>query len=245
MVSEIRLTRVIRKFGADPHINGFLVCGDAGEFSTCSFGERKTLVEHAVRDAQGKPVMVNVSSMSTAASLDLAQHANRHGARLAVCSAPCYGDYTDDELGGFFQLMSNYAGLPVFVVDPQNRLTENLWTKIGSLPGLKVPKPLAFGHYSTTRTDEFETEALKVSVVAAFASKDVGTLEGAFPELSGFGSQRIIKALLEHEELDCGPLRGPCKSLIPDQLKTLYEVLRRVKQVEPAAQSWPYGSSAA
>src|SRR5690348_16428840 len=77
-LSEVRIARLVRHF-AGQGVAGFVVCTDTGEFTTLSFAERKSMLETTLRESQGAlPVLTNVSTLSTSASLDLTQHAARH-----------------------------------------------------------------------------------------------------------------------------------------------------------------------
>ena len=74
-ISEIRLLRLLRKL-QELGVSGYVACCEVGEFVALGRSERKSLVEILLRDpASLIQVVVNVSTLSTPASLDLAQHA--------------------------------------------------------------------------------------------------------------------------------------------------------------------------
>ena len=91
-VSDVRLSRQVR-YLIDRGIAGFVTTSDTGEFLATSFAERKEVLEIVIREAHGRPVLAHVSTMSTSSSLDLAQHAARHGARAAVLMPPYFGQF--------------------------------------------------------------------------------------------------------------------------------------------------------
>src|SRR5262245_29997013 len=104
-VSEVRLARLIQHLlGKD--ISGLVTCTETGEFLSLSSSERKSMLELTLRESQGKPVLTHVSTMSTSSSLDLAQHAGRHGARAAILMPPYYGKYSDAEMLKYFEVVS-------------------------------------------------------------------------------------------------------------------------------------------
>lgn len=245
-VSEARLSRVIRYLKGK--VDGILVNSETGEFSVCTIQERKQLTEIAIRDAQGLPVLVNVSTVGTNAALDLAQHAKRHGARAAVCSPPIYGNYTDEEIVIFFQRMASFSELPIYVVDPSHRLSESVRDQLSNLQPLGWTHSVDRGLYGHgTYTDEFSINSIRVSPLVTFAPEVVGTPK-ALPYhdlLRSAGSQRLVKAALEHYELECGPLRGPHRWLNHSVELQLKELLKARKPSAPSDQNWPFGSSAA
>ncbi len=78
-LSEVRLARLVREVLKRP-IEGVVVAPDAGEFWALTVDERKTLLEMVLREVRGAvPVWCHVSSLRTATSLDLAQHAEQFG----------------------------------------------------------------------------------------------------------------------------------------------------------------------
>lgn len=234
-ISEIRFSRVIRHFSQKPEIEGFVVSAQAGEFSVCSIQERKILTEFAVRDAKGMPVLVNVTSVGSSAMLDLAQHAARHGARMAICAPPIYGDITDEEISAFWSLMANYAGIPIIAVDPSNRLTPEIKSHIERFPQLKLASPLQNGMFSQPTTDEFQFEGLKVSPLAAVHPSLVGKQLTNLSLVQNLGTNRMMKAIMEELDFECGPMRGPTRSLTAEKLAQLKTFLQLAKQAtEPS-----------
>lgn len=228
-VSEVRLARVMRHLLA-LGVHGFVVNAEMGEFFTCSFGERKSMVEYAIRDSQGNPVLVNVSTLSTAGAIDLTQHAARHGARGVICQPPLYGKYTDTEVIGFFHKVAGHGGLPVMVVDPDLTLTDGVKAglqKIGGVELVGAPS-IAFYGDGRTHTDEFEIGHAVISPLATLAlhALDSANLANLFHGLAmRAGSARLGKAAMELIDLDCGPHRGPFQGVTPNDLRTLHEVM--------------------
>lgn len=240
--SEVRLSRLIRHFshqGAD----ALVVCSDTGEFSACGVGERKELLELTIRDAKGIPVLVNVSSMSTAVSLDLAQHAKRHGARAAVCAPPIYGELTEDEITGYFTVLGQHGNLPIIVVDPSHKLTDSITHKLADTSTLILAEPAEGGLYEgSSRTDEFRCKLLTCSPLAAFA-----TLADwpKYQKFSEFASPRVVKAALEVLEFELGSVRGPRKWLPATEESELRSLIRECQRAAQESRGWPFDSSAA
>ena len=63
----------------------------AGESVSLSDGERRTLVEFAIKQVNGrKPVVAHVSETGTAIAAALARHAEQHGATAIIATTPYY-----------------------------------------------------------------------------------------------------------------------------------------------------------
>lgn len=226
-ISEIRFSKEIRWLLAKT-IDGFVVASDCGEFATLSQSERKQLVEWLARDCAGKPFLVHVSSLSTSSSLDLAQHASRHGARAAILMPPYYGTYTADELIAFYRTVSTHAGLPIILVDPQNLLSEEARENIAEFPEIVIAASLTDRHRANvscykghTSSDEFVVSDALVSPLALLQPSQLSAaINGEETELAKLiileetlGRARVSKAGLEALGVDVGPPRPPLRPL--------------------------------
>jgi dihydrodipicolinate synthase/N-acetylneuraminate lyase len=237
-VSEVRLARQIR-YLTDAGIDGYVVASDCGEFGTLTYSERKEMAELTARLGNGKPFLVHVSSLSTAISLDLTQHAARHGARGVVVMPPFYGQYTSEELIGFFNAIVRYGDLTTIVVDPLEVLTQEVRAGLSANSQIVMAEPLQAikqGPLSCskglTSSDEFSVGAAVCSPLALLRPIQVATsLSGEPQDLAKLiileqtlGRARVSKAGLEAISLDAGPPRPPLKPLsmsVSAALKTL------------------------
>ncbi len=222
-VSEIRLARMVRWL-LHAGVQGLVVGSDTGEFTTLSFSERKSTLEWTLREAKGGcRVLANVSSLSTAASLDLAQHAGRHGAHAAVLMLPYYGEYTEDETFSFVQTVSAYAKLPIILVDRFQAITPELKTRLAFTHSLVSADP--FGT-AQPRTDEFVVDDLRVNPLYTIQPHEE-TINPALAQLIRVaGRAKVVKAGLELHNVDVGPPRGPLKRLVGEPLALLEQILR-------------------
>jgi dihydrodipicolinate synthase/N-acetylneuraminate lyase len=225
-LSEIRFARQIKHLIAQS-IDGFVTSSDTGEFTTCSQSERKQLVEWVARDCGGKPFLVHVSSLSTSSSLDLAQHAARHGARAAVAMPPFYGSYTPDELVGFFKALSLYGNLPIVIIDPQKAITDEVHAGLRDVPSLTFAEPVSRNHAAVscskgiTTSDEFALGEAIVSPLSLLRPHQLrDALRGDGTDLAKLiileetlGRARVSKCGLEALGIEVGPTRLPLKSL--------------------------------
>jgi len=246
-LSEIRLTRAIRKY-QELGAAGFVVCTDAGEFPALSLGERKQILELALRDSQGMPVITNVSALSTSASLDLCQHASRHGARAVCMMPPHYGRYTADEALSHIRTVARFGDLEVFVVEAgigddgyrqALRLGVNdlmsthmaIWPEENPWSAIRI--------YRQPTTDEFAISEGLVTPLAVFGPRKVVECLSSHHQLiadmvfllrSG-GTARVGRAALNAIGIDMGQGRAPTHALpehLQDKLRILIEELDAV-----------------
>jgi dihydrodipicolinate synthase/N-acetylneuraminate lyase len=233
-ISEVRLARLIRHL-LSAGVHGLAVATDMGEFCNLGHSERKTLLEIALREAKGKPVIANISTLSTALSLDLGQHASRHGARAAILMPPYYGTLTEDEFHAFFHTIANHCDLPLIVVDSYGAIDEHTRRQLGLLPrlsfALPAPSPFALRE-DAPYSDEFQAGPVLVSPFAMLApARAVQALSqpSEAPQLgrlgAAFGGARAAKAAMELWDLESGPLRGPLRPLAPPIRNALHQAL--------------------
>jgi dihydrodipicolinate synthase/N-acetylneuraminate lyase len=236
-VSEIRLLRLLKHLEGHG-VSGYVVCGEVGEFTAIGYSDRKTVVELLLRNAAQAPqVVVNVSTLSTTASLDLAQHAARHGAKACVLMPPYYGTFTDEEVLSFFKVVGQYAGLPIIAVDPKGRMGQEIKDEVVTYSGVLLATPTfwavtAAGPEARSAIDDFAVDPGASTTLALF--KPVQRLmerpEEELKQLTKFilgnGKARIAKTAFQMLGLELGPLRGPLHpppADIQDQLQTFLD----------------------
>lgn len=230
-LSEVRLTRLVQRL-TKADIPGFVTSSDVGEFTTTSFSERKEIVEVVLRDAAGSCVVVNVSSLSTAASLDLAQHGKRHGARAAILMPPYYGEFTGVERVSHIQTVARHAGLPIILVDPQQRLGALDLEELSQTANLTRAQGLGqvgksdWATWPRAATYEFALGTTLCSPLAlVFPELAVGEVppgvEAVRSLMAKGGVARVAKAALEQRGTETGPPRGPLRRLDPEGMARL------------------------
>lgn len=97
-------------------VHGLVPMGTCGEYASLSDEERAAAVETVIASARGRvPVVVGVSSPSTARALHWARHAALHGAD-GVMSLPAAVNYhpTRSEVHAYYQALSE-VGLPILI----------------------------------------------------------------------------------------------------------------------------------
>ena len=87
------------------------------EYTYLDFEERKALIRGTIECVRGRvPVMAGVSHPSFKAAIELAQHAERHGAngiQLLAPLRPFAGSPTRDDLIAYFEAISRETDLPI------------------------------------------------------------------------------------------------------------------------------------
>lgn len=201
-LSEVRIARQVR-FWVERSSSGFFLCGETGEFLTTSTSERKLQLETVYRESQGTlPIVVNVSSLNTATSLDLGQHAARHGAAAAFLAPPFFGTYTVDEIDRHIKTVATLSGLPIIVGDPYSQ------HDVTNLPGLATLGQVAFA--DCHGCDDWTCDDLSVSLETTLKMISGGPLSSeARKKLETWGSAAVYKALCERTGLELGPIRSP------------------------------------
>lgn len=237
-VSEVRLSRLVRRY-LDSEIGGFVLNTETGEFGSLSQSERKSILEIALRESQGRiPILTNVSSLSTARSLELAQHAKRHGARAVVMMPPFYGDFTPEELKKHYQTVAQYGGAAIVGIDPLNLLRE-VRVQIAqefpvrfarSLAEAGCPSLAVRGHASS---DEFALGVMMATPLAALVPAEPITsalraqderMDRVRETLKRYGPARVCKRWLQRGGLDLGPVRSPLLDLPDDVVLEMGEL---------------------
>ncbi len=231
-ISEVRLGRLIR-FYRDQGASGFVLNSDLGEFTSLSTEERVKVAEIVQRDTQGQvPLLVHVTTLSTTNSLFLAQHAARIGAKGIVLMPPFYYRLRDDEVAAYFTTVAEYAGIPMLVVDPVGLLTPEVRTQLQSITGLHLGKTVAphLAVRERVASDEF---SIGEAVCTALAAWSPAEIKSANPKLEAMralfraaGSVRVVKALLNWQDQEVGPTRGPFLDLLEEHRKQLVDLLR-------------------
>lgn len=203
-IGEVRIARLVR-FYAERGAEGFAIATDTGEFTTLTFTERKQVVEWVQRSCQGSlPLVVNASTLATSSSLDIAQHAARHGARAVLLMPPYYGQFSQAEHVEHVRVVSAYSKLPVVVVDAQELLQEDAKTNISHIPNVHMAWNAPNAPF--VATDWFRCYSLIVDPLAGVP----GSTEADFVLRN---RAAVAKTLLLDSDLEVGKPRMPVQPI--------------------------------
>ena len=98
-------------------VEGFYCCGSSGEGLLLSLDERKQVLEHVLKAADGRvPVVSHVGPIRTRDVIDLAEHAMSAGAMAVSMIPPYYYKFSMDEIMGYYEdVIRALPGVPAIV----------------------------------------------------------------------------------------------------------------------------------
>ena len=104
------------EFHLDAGLAGFYLTGSTGECFLLSEDERKLVVESVIRFNRGRgKVIVHVGHISTDVAVELATHAEKHGADATSALGPIYFGTTFEGAYRHFSHIAGATGLPFFI----------------------------------------------------------------------------------------------------------------------------------
>jgi 4-hydroxy-tetrahydrodipicolinate synthase len=120
-VDEAAFTALIeRQIAAGVH--GLAPAGTTGETPTLSLEERLRIVELCVEATAGRvPVIAGTGLYSTAATIELQEHAKRVGADAGLVVAPYYNKPSQDGVAAHFKAVADAVALPIVVYNVPGR----------------------------------------------------------------------------------------------------------------------------
>jgi 4-hydroxy-tetrahydrodipicolinate synthase len=127
------------------HVDGLVPCGTTGEFNYLSPAENRRLVEIAVEESGGKPVIAGAGAAGTKQALDLARGAQEAGATACLIVCPYFFHPSDKGIYHHYRTIARaLPGLPIILYNiPQvvdaylpRRVVEDL-ADIPNIVGLK------------------------------------------------------------------------------------------------------------
>jgi len=85
-------------------VEGFYCCGSSGEGLLLTLEERRQVLEHVLKAADGRvPVISHVGTIRTKDVIDLARHAMSAGALAVSMIPPYYYKFSMDEIMGYYE----------------------------------------------------------------------------------------------------------------------------------------------
>jgi len=96
-------------------VDGLVPCGTTGEFPYLSVEEQKRLVEIAVEEAKGKPVIAGTGAPSTRQVIELAKNAKEAGASACLVVTPYYLHPSDKGIYQHFYELAKAVDIPIIM----------------------------------------------------------------------------------------------------------------------------------
>ena len=98
-----------------PHVDGLVPCGTTGEFPYLEVEEQRRLVEIAVEEADGKPVIAGTGASSTREAIRLAQNAQEAGASACLVVTPFFLHPSDKGVYQHFYEVAKAVDVPILM----------------------------------------------------------------------------------------------------------------------------------
>jgi 4-hydroxy-tetrahydrodipicolinate synthase len=98
-----------------PHVDGLVPCGTTGEFPYIEVEEQKRLVQIAVEEAGGKPVIAGTGASSTREAIQLAQNAQQVGASACLVVTPFFLHPSDKGVYQHFYEIAKAVDVPILM----------------------------------------------------------------------------------------------------------------------------------
>jgi len=96
-------------------VDGLVPCGTTGEFPYLSVEEQRRLVEIAVEESQGKPVIAGAGAPSTRQAIELAKNAKEAGASACLVVTPYYLHPSDKGVYQHFYELAQAVDIPIIL----------------------------------------------------------------------------------------------------------------------------------
>ena len=97
-------------------VHGLFVCGTYGAGPLMSIEERMEVCSAAVEGTEGKiPVIAHVGTTDTKSALQLAQHAEKAGARAVASLPPYYYSHEEKGIIKYFATLTENLNIPVYL----------------------------------------------------------------------------------------------------------------------------------
>jgi len=180
-------------------VDGLVTAGTTGEFPSLSAAERRRLVEIAVEEARGKPVVAGVGAPSTRETIALAEDAARAGASACLAVTPYYLHPSDKGLVQHFHELATSVELPLLLYN------------IPQLVGAPLP-----------RTVIEDLADLENVVGLKDSSGDLATILEVLETAKG-----RIDVLVGHDEIVFPALAAGCSGAILGSANVLPEIWQR------------------
>jgi dihydrodipicolinate synthase/N-acetylneuraminate lyase len=98
------------------YVDGLFITGSYGSGPLMNVEERKMVMEVTIQAAEGVvPVIPMVGTTNTRDSVELAKHAQAHGAAAVAAVGPFYFNYKEEELLNFYSDLIDAVRIPVYL----------------------------------------------------------------------------------------------------------------------------------
>jgi 4-hydroxy-tetrahydrodipicolinate synthase len=124
-LDEVALRRLVRR-QIPAGINFLVPCGTTGESPTLTREEHLRVVEIALEEAQGVPVLAGAGGYNTREVIELARELQRLGVDGILSVTPYYNKPTQEGLYQHYKAIAEAVPLPIIVYSVQGRTSVNV-----------------------------------------------------------------------------------------------------------------------
>lgn len=117
-IDEAAFVRLVERL-ASAGVDSICALGSTGSDAYLTRAERERVAQLAVQHAGAIPVIVGIGALRTRDVLDLAQDAQKAGARGVLLAPMSYQKLSDDEVFGLFETVARSLSVPMCVYDNQ------------------------------------------------------------------------------------------------------------------------------
>ena len=133
--------RGVTRFHIEKGVDGFFICGSAGEGPLMSIRQRKLVAETVLDEASNRvALIVHVGTTNTAETTELAKHAEENGADAVGVVSPYYFKPDLEGLIEHYRLVSESVNIPVLVYNIPSRtdfnVTSQMMARLCELPNI-------------------------------------------------------------------------------------------------------------
>ncbi len=144
-VDEAAYAHLVQRCSA-AGVGSITALGSTGSYAYLTRVERARVVQLAVENAAGVPVVVGIGALRTQHVLQLAEDAQAAGAAGVLLAPVSYQPLTSDDVLGLFQDVTAQLSVPLAVYDNPGTtrfaFTDDLYREVAALPGvasIKIP----------------------------------------------------------------------------------------------------------
>ncbi len=146
-------------------IGGLYLTGSTGEAFLMTPEERKRQVEIVMDEVGDKmPVVVHVGAMSTRTSIELAKHAEEHGAAGVSSVPPFYFKFNEEQIIGYYRDIAQSTSLPMIVynIPLAGMMSVETIVKLSQIENVKGVKYTGTALYETAQIRESCKEGFQI-----------------------------------------------------------------------------------
>ena len=146
-------------------IGGLYLTGSTGEAFLMTPEERKRQVEIVMDEVGDKvPVVVHVGAMSTRTSIELAKHAEEHGAAGVSSVPPFYFKSNEEQIIGYYRDIAQSTSLPMIVynIPLAGMMSVETIVKLSQIENVKGVKYTGTALYETAQIREGCKEGFQI-----------------------------------------------------------------------------------